>query len=82
MEFRKEYIFLLFLVLVFVLRYFSRNLKFNRHYLNLGTFLLAAGILLFNFIQRELYAGILAILMGAMAYGKYFFDINSSDKGK
>lgn len=51
-------------------------------YLNIGAFALIAVFLGFQFWQDELYTGILALVLGTLAMGKYFLDMEREGSGE
>jgi hypothetical protein len=60
----------------------SRNATFRAYnkYLNAGFFLLIAVFLAYQFWKDGLYTGLIAILLGGLAMGKYFMDVQGSSQ--
>lgn len=77
MEFEWKHYFVIGLLFLFVLKALLGNQSFikqNIHFINLLFFLIIAGYLTHEFYQKELYAGLIAIVLGVLAFGKYFID--------
>ncbi len=68
----------LFLLKALAVNQSARIQAYNR-YLNTLMFLLGLSFLSYAFYQDGLYTGILAVLLGGMAIGKYFYDMEVSD---
>ncbi len=83
MNFSVEQYYALGLMLLFLLKALlvSRNATFKAYnlYLNAGFFLLIAVFLAYQFWKDGLYTGLIAILLGGLAMGKYFMDVQSSN---
>lgn len=84
MNFSIEQYYALGLMVLFLLKSLlvSRNatVKACNLYLNAGFFLLIALFLGYQFWKDGLYTGLIAILLGGLAMGKYFMDVQSSSQ--
>lgn len=81
MELGFKHYFVIILALLFLLKKVLSNrftlIDENHHFLNLLFFMAVAVFLGVQFWLDGLYIGLLALFLGGLAFGKYYYDVSS-----
>jgi peptidoglycan/LPS O-acetylase OafA/YrhL len=83
---KQNMIFMVGIIIIITLLLLSRLLsgkpfvQKNKNLLNAMAFLVILGLLAWHFYEKKLFAGLIAVGLGGIAFGKYLYDTSVSQK--